>query len=142
MTKTYEQMRLLIQQENRKCDSFGCGFFGASRGKRKHTGLDLIIEPEENVFSPIDGKITKVGYCYNDDLSFRYVEITNSKFVIRVLYVDPLVDVGDWVKSGDYLGYGQSLQKRYEGITDHIHVEIKIGGVFVDPELYLDNDEK
>ncbi len=140
--KNNEQMRLLIQQEFRKCDKFGCGHYGASRGTRKHTGLDVIIEPDENTFSPIDGRVSKVGYCYNDDLSFRYVEITNSKFVIRVLYIEPLVELGDWVKSGDYIGYGQSLQKRYKGITDHIHVEIKIGGVFVDPELYLDNDEK
>lgn len=140
MTKTYEQMRLLIFQEKRISDKFGSGHFGASRGSRKHVGQDLIIEDEENVFSPIDGKVTKLGYCYNDDLSFRYVEITNSKFVIRVLYVDPLVDVGDWVKSGDYIGYAQSLQGRYKGITDHIHVEIKVNGKYVDPALYLDFD--
>lgn len=140
MNKTYEQMRLLIFQEKRGCDNWGCGHFGASRGKRKHIGQDLIVENEENVFSPIAGKITKLGICYEDDHSYRYVEITNSKFVMRVLYVDPLVSVGDWVKDGDYIGYAQDLTTRYKGITPHIHVEIKVNGKYVDPALYLDFD--
>lgn len=133
-------MKLLIDQYPRKCDKFGCGHYGASRGTRKHTGVDIIADKEETVFSPMTGKITKVGYCYADDLSFRYVEITNSKYTMRVLYIDPLVSVGDWVKDGEYIGEVQTLNKRYKGITDHIHVEIKANGVFIDPTNLLEWD--
>ncbi len=118
----------------RGCDSFGCGHFGASRGDRKHNGTDLCVA----VLSPIKGRVTRLGYPYKDDLSFRYVEITDEAgFKVRLFYVLPKVTEGDFVGVGDVIGKLQSLQKRYEGIQDHVHLEVLApSGEYVDWKDY------
>lgn len=133
-------MRALDKQKYRKCDKFGCGFYGASRGTRKHKGIDLISIDGEKVYSPIDGKVTKLGYCYADDLSFRYVEISNKKHVVRLLYVQPSIPINAELCAGDTIGSAQSLQNRYQGITPHIHAEVKEFGDEINPETLFKED--
>lgn len=128
----------LHKMQARKCDSQGCGHFGASRGDRKHNGIDLACMAGTAISSPVGGMVSKVGYPYGDDLSFRYVEIDGMGYSFRMFYVDPLVREGQKVYKGDVLGVCQSLMQRYPGITDHIHFEIKDDhGDFVDPTPVL-----
>src|SRR5690606_19387199 len=63
----------------RTWDHFGSGAYGASRdgGVRHHAGVDYVAEAGQAVKAPISGYVTRIGYAYADDLSFRYVEITN-----------------------------------------------------------------
>lgn len=75
--------------ELRGNDPTGHGYYGAKRGNRKHKGVDYVAKPKDEVFSPIDGIVTKLGYPYYGNLNFRYVEITNDTYRVRLMYVFP-----------------------------------------------------
>ncbi|WP_138436349.1 M23 family metallopeptidase [Marinobacter shengliensis] len=124
----------LHEMSERKCDGHGCGHFGASRGTRKHQGIDLNCKPMTTVCSPVAGTVTKIGYPYGDDLSYRYVEISSQGYAFRVFYVDPMVTRGQQVSKSTPIGKAQDLGTRYSGITNHVHLEIKnAAGEFIDP---------
>ena len=123
----------------RKCDSKGCGSFGASRGSRKHEGIDLVLDSGDKFLSPVDGKVTKIGFPYADDLNFRYVQVTDKDDKKhRFFYLSPSVVMFQKVKVSTILGYGQTLKTRYHGITDHVHYEVKINGSKVNPTEFID----
>ena len=134
-------MRVMLKQEYRGCDVFGCGHFGASRGTRKHIGLDLKATKGDCVYSPIKGKVTKLGYAYSDDLSFRYVEIKGDSYLVRVFYIHPSVRLGEDVTEKTLIGVAQTLGERYKGITDHVHVEVRRGVKLLDPEQFFKEDK-
>lgn len=125
----------------RGVDAFGSGEFHAERdgGKRVHVGADYAAEPDAPVYAPITGVVTKIGYVYAKQTSLTFVELTNeaSSLVSRVLYVDPSVAVGDTVIAGSPIGVAENLQKRYRGITNHVHVQIAAAKLFVDPANLL-----
>ncbi|HEY9219468.1 MAG TPA: M23 family metallopeptidase [Phenylobacterium sp.] len=115
----------------REHDSFGSGQFGASRdgGARHHEGVDYISDAGQPVVAPISGFVSKVGFAYDDDNGLRYVEITNPAlgYVARVFYIRADVVVGQAVRVGTPIGEASSLQGRYPGITDHVHLELSAG---------------
>ncbi len=130
---------LRVQTKLRGTDSYGSGRYGASRGTRKHTGIDYAVLEGSTLLSPIAGRVSKLGYPYGDDLSFRYVQITTEdNFAWRFFYIEPAVRVPLFVKVGDVLGSVQDLDGRYPGITPHIHLEIKNSeGTFENPKNHL-----
>ena len=111
-------------------DPWGSGEFGAPRGTRTHKGIDYSCYPESAVHSPVDGVVTKLGYPYGDDLSFRYVEVMdNDGLRHRLFYVSPLVEHGDEVHAGDVVGLSQDISSRYRdeskpAMINHVHYEI------------------
>ncbi len=110
----------------REGDSFGCGYYGASRGDRNHNGVDHACSPKSLIFAPVSGEVTKIGYPYSDDLSFKYVQITTKQqYNVRVFYVDPDVKVGELITKDTIIGSSQKLGDRYKGITEHVHLEVK-----------------
>lgn len=121
-------------QAPRSRDGYGAGHYGASRGERDHAGVDYAAEAGQTVAAPISGFVTKIGYCYGDEPGLRYVEIRNPALNLsaRVLYVRADVKVGDAVRVGDPVGRAATLQDRYPGITDHVHLEIRKGGRTLD----------
>ena len=124
----------LYQMGVRKWDEYGGGAFGDSRGDRLHKGIDLICPSGEEVLSPVAGEVTKLGYTYSDDLSYRYVEVTAEGYRYRLFYVAPTVRVGDKVEYGDPVGTAQNIKRRYPGITPHVHFEIRnTEGDYIDP---------
>ncbi len=126
-------MRDMFNKHNlRPTDEFGSGEYGASRGDRTHNGTDFVAAANEPVYSPVAGTVTKLGYPYADDLSYRYIEVTESSgYKVRLFYVSPSVQVGASVALRTRLGSVQSLQKRYDGIIDHVHLEVKKGNDFI-----------
>lgn len=124
----------LHEMSERRCDGHGCGHYGASRGTRTHKGVDLNCKPKTLVYSPVAGTVTKIGYPYSDDLSYRYVEISEQGYAFRVFYVDPLVEKGQKVSKTTIIGEAQDLRDRYSGIQNHVHFEIKnADGDYIDP---------
>jgi len=122
----------------RKCDKFGCGHHLASRGTRAHNGVDIIAKPNDIVLCIKDGEVTKLGYCYRDDLSYRYVQVTDSDGTkLRYFYVTPSVRKGDKIKKYTAIGRAQDLEKRYEGITPHVHFEVMRDQEYLNPMIYL-----
>lgn len=126
-------------------DSYGGGAFGASRdgGKRVHHGLDLIAKAGTIVKSTCKGVVTKIGWPYADDLSYYYIEITTPEgYQVRHFYVLPGVRLQEPVEAGEtHLGIVQMLGLRYPKITNHIHLEIKNKGEYIDPTPYLLDEE-
>jgi len=122
-------------------DVFGDGYFRARRdgGSRAHEGVDYDARPGQSIASPISGFVARIGYAYPGDERFKYVEIDNPAlhFDARVFYVDPSVETGQPVALGDRIGTAHSLQARYAGITDHVHLEIAERGRRIDAETVI-----
>lgn len=117
---------MLTQLPPTRCrDRYGAGYFGASRGKRKHNGVDFVIQPGTQVCAFQRGTVTKLGYCYAKHPQYRYVEITDSRgYRCRYFYVCPAVSDGSDIDRGSPLGTAQDLAPLYPGITPHIHFEV------------------
>lgn len=128
----------------RGCDAQGNGAYGAPRGTRTHKGEDVcawvgsLVVPEEG------GTITKIGFPYSPEdeekCHLRYVELlTQMNYRIRYFYVDPLVEVGDYVQACQPIGAVQDLQAVYGStMENHVHVEvINPDGVHIDPKHYF-----
>ena len=120
----------------REHDDFGYGHFGASRdgGAREHEGVDYVGVAGQDVIAPIAGEVTRMGYAYNTEPGLKYVEITNAAlgYKARVFYVNPSVAIGETVELGEKLGSLKTLQHKYAGITDHVHLELYDDGERVD----------
>jgi murein DD-endopeptidase MepM/ murein hydrolase activator NlpD len=126
---------------HRGTDSAGSGAFGAPRGGRTHNGVDYSAPVGAMIFAPASGEITKLGICYSDDHSYRYVEITSADgYRHRVFYVTPVMQQGNFVDArSTVIGHAQNICARYpdQGMTNHVHYEIKDPrGEFVDPDKY------
>lgn len=148
-----------------RSDAAGDGNYGAKRGKRTHTGIDLVCIAGETVISPVTGKVTKIGYPYASGKGgvngtgqpYRYVQVTRDLGEgkiehHRIFYIEPLVKVGDNVKIGRQLGTTMDVSERYDTddkpetmydesvesvMTPHIHYEIMLKGrEFLDPAKY------
>lgn len=117
----------------RGTDSQGAGYYGAPRGSRTHKGIDLACYPGTSIRSTVCGTVTKLGYPYADKLEFRYVQVTAQATGLnhRYFYITPVVEIGQLVTLETVLGFSQSLP--YDGITQHVHYEIKDGSEYLDP---------
>jgi hypothetical protein len=126
---------MIIKPQLRAFDDFGAGEYGAPRGNHKHRGNDWVCMPGSYITAIRGGAVTKLGYCYSENLTFRYVEVKtadleNTPLAIycRYLYVEPTVKVGDWISRGDTIGHAQDVAAYHMEGTDksmmpHIHVE-------------------
>lgn len=119
----------------RKPDNWGEGRYGAKRGGRHHKGTDYVAKPGERIVSTVSGKVVNVqGVSYGKprdprikEPTYRIVDIeTEDDYIIRHHYVSPGVKQGDVVKAGkSVLGTAQDLTRRYNGITNHVHIEMR-----------------
>lgn len=131
---------------NIRNDSFGFGHFGAPRtstssNRKTHNGTDYMADAEQNVAACMTGTVNKIGYPYASDLQYRYVEIrSDDGFRVRHFYVFPAenIDIGVKIKQGQTIGHCQNLAKKYRGMKNHVHVEIKKDGELLDPDDLID----
>ena len=125
----------------RGTDGFGSGAFGASRGSRRHDGTDYVTVPPQDVTSPMSGRVTTISAPYRDNNDLLGVQIEASNGTLSwVWYIAPARGVvGSLVRAGQtVIGTAQSLQGRYRGITDHVHVRIRrADGTAVDPATLI-----
>jgi murein DD-endopeptidase MepM/ murein hydrolase activator NlpD len=117
----------------RKCDAYGCGNYGASRGNRLHNGTDYISVAGEDVYAPISGEIYSIGDPYKHANKhhgkFDSIYIINKKYYVKVYYVSPSINIGDYVSAGQKIGVSQDLSIAYPptrngSMTNHIHIGI------------------
>ena len=142
------QMAYFNHRQIRGIDTWGTGSLGASRfrnGKRyKHKGTDYVYGSNESVVSPINGVVKRHGIAYaNTHLRLVVIRGTgiHEGLFAKVLYLSPAVQPNDSVIVGELIGYAQSLQFKYPGITDHIHFELwrhaerkSEGGILLNPQ--------
>ena len=122
----------------RGCDPKGCGHFGASRGSRKHSGIDFKINAGDKVFAPIGGQVTRHPFPYADDLNYKGIEIVNADYKVKMFYLTPTVPVNTIVKAGQSIGIAQNISAKHgAAMTNHVHFEVykKNGSawVLIDP---------
>lgn len=128
----------------RGCDAMGCGEFGASRGDRKHNGLDLLFEAWESVYAPFKLKIKRFGKVYASTTQFDLVEFTGfgvfSIFTYKVMYIDTVKtwNVNDIIDKGQLLGNAQDIADYHGGgMKNHIHVEVRVLGKLLNPKTFI-----
>jgi murein DD-endopeptidase MepM/ murein hydrolase activator NlpD len=129
---------LKVIAPERGTDAGGSGHYGASRGTRRHNGQDFNVAPGSTVLSPVDGFITKLGYPYGDDLTYRYVQVQDDQGNRhRFFYVEPVVEIQDYIQVGEVLGTAQNVARRYpvpKGMAPHVHYEIiDKDGIYINP---------
>lgn len=122
----------------RRCDGWGEGHFGAPRGARTHNGVDIVARAGAPVRSPIHGVFVRVAEPYDDDALLSGLLLrgigAHAGLEVKLFYVQPALELmGEAVLPGHVIGWVQSLQLRYPGITDHVHLEVFDDDVRVDP---------
>lgn len=139
---------MFIKPQLRGIDALGSGAWQASRGKRKHNGIDLRVTAGDGCYSNVDGVVTKIGRPYKHNEStkkkflksaLRYVEVTcDQGLKHRFFYVKPYVSVGDPISVGSYLGAASDLKKIWPLMRNHVHFEVKTkDGKYLNPERFI-----
>ena len=117
------------QQNKIRIDSKGNGRFGSSRGNHVHNGIDLVVTPDETIFSPISGKVVRYGVPYDNDSRYSGIHIQNDEYLVKIFYMLPSVQPGQYVTRGQAIGTAQKISTKYGGgMIDHVHVEVWPGG--------------
>lgn len=89
----------------------------------------------------------KIWNAYRDPDKSEYKSIHikhDAQTLLKYMYLNPVVKPGDVIKRGDRVGYVQDLTKIYpetedrEAITNHVHFEVVVEGVHVNPINWLD----
>ena len=133
----------------RTSDRYGLGCFGAPRdgGKRTHAGLDIQSDPGYPVASPIDGMIVREKRPYGDgsacDTGLLIAGTgAHSTMLVTLFYARPHEHlIGHLVTAGEEVAIATSLQTKYPGITNHVHLGIQIAGQWVDPRPMVYGDD-
>ncbi len=106
-----------------------------------HLAIDMTSE-NNKVYSIMDGTVTKVDYDY---LIGNTIEVTHKDGLVSYycsLDKDALVKVGDSVKSGDQLGTTGLTASAEKDLNAHLHFYMTLNGEEVDPNNYLDLQNK
>ena len=125
-------------------DSRGMGHYGASRSRgRPHRGIDILCTPGQTIYAPISGKI-RLGYVYPDNRNFTLIEITGSGrdelHAVKLFYTELAFNVleGHFVSRAQKIGVAQAISDRWgPDMEDHVHVELRLEAVQVDPTDYV-----
>lgn len=126
----------------RSPDIHGQGHFQAPRGHRLHNGVDFAVYAGSAILAPCCAIVHKIGWPYSPEdpikgnLRFVALEVVGG-YMLRFLYVKPIVAAGSFIERGQVIGYSQTLQAAYPNITEHVHFDVKIGGVYIDPVKFL-----
>ena len=124
--------------EGRYCPAnaftYGDGW-GAPRGSRSHTGIDLMGKRGEPIFAVDAGQVTRSGYQSNGAM---ILDITGKKGMWFYGHFDSiLVGSGERVRAGQLIGY---MGDTGSPGAVHLHLELRPGGWSggaVDAEPYV-----
>jgi len=134
-------------------DAEGFGYFGAPRGNRVHKGLALVVEPKQNIVSPIFGNVIREAYPYAGDLKWagcliigtqEHVGLEVKMFYMRLYHHirKQLPQYGHHVFPGNPIGTAQDISNKHGAeMIPHVHLEIReTQQSLVDPEKYKEGD--
>lgn len=97
-----------------------------------HTGLDIANAGGTNIVSSIDGTVSAVG---ENQYYGKFVEVEKNGIITKYAHMSQqLAKKGQVVKSGDVIG---KMGKTGMATGNHVHLEIKINGRVVDPEIFV-----
>jgi murein DD-endopeptidase MepM/ murein hydrolase activator NlpD len=98
-----------------------------------HKGVDWGISLRQSVYAAHDGVIDAAGWS---EAGYGYkIDISGGSYWSRYAHLDQiLVSVGQSVRAGDLIAYGNSTGN---STGNHLHFELRINGVYVNPVLYM-----
>lgn len=132
----------------RTTDAFGAGGYQASRGDHVHMGLDFRADAGDLVIAPCPCSVAHVGVAYAGiDLGSIHLDGIGEfgDFRLKLLYVRPATDtiIGAVFGAGDAVGIAQSVAGYWQAqhperglMQNHVHEEVRINGLLVDPTFY------
>ena len=102
-----------------------------------HKAIDFVAGENLNVFAITDGTVSNV---YTNYLEGTVIEITHSKGLVSVYksLETANVKVGDKVVSGQVIGLAGQTMAQEQSASAHLHLEMLLNGVKVDPNNYID----
>lgn len=106
-----------------------------------HLSIDFASD-NADVFAVLDGSVSKVSY---DVLNGYMIEITHSDgFVSQYcsLAEEPVVKEGDKVTSGQKIGTAGNSANSEIDLGNHLHFTLMLNNQIVDPNNYLDLQNK
>ena len=109
---------------------------------RVHTGIDIAAEIGADVKAVAGGTVTAVR---NDHFMGKTVEVTHDGGIVSVysnLASEVAVKVGDAVNAGDKLGTVGDTSLTELADESHLHFEILVSGVSVNPLDYISDQSK
>lgn len=135
-------------------DSAGYGHYNADRGSRKHNGVDVLVEEGQDVYSPIDGIITRFSYPGKSKAwQGLYIQGTGAwkGYGVKIFYMSPSDYVRNFlnrqipieVAAGTKIGEAQAISKKYPhtAMKNHLHLELRKGrdrqDKAINPEKYI-----
>lgn len=126
----------------RNCDAFGCGYYGASRGKRTHKGIDFKVNEDEPIKAPFDCTIVRYGYPYENDNLQRLVEIKGfgnySDYTAKIMYIKPIHAIGTLINKGSTVCFAGNIKNKYgNSMINHVHFELYKNGILINPEPFF-----
>lgn len=121
-----------------RVDAAGDGHYHAPRGGRLHKGVDLICEPGQEVFCPIDNAyFVRLADPYGDR-EYSGLMLKNDLMEVKMFYLEVLEKIKPQkLHQGTVIGIAQDITERYtSAMTPHIHLEI----TSVDSLLFMDKE--
>lgn len=123
--------------------TFGFYYNSTLNSYYEHEGIDVSATEGAEVYATTDGKITAV---YTGDLlTGGQITLESSEGIVTIYnFVDPVegLAVGNEVKKGDLLATVSAPTGGEYKDGAHVHVEVYLNGVAVDPENYLTSTQK
>lgn len=129
----------LLQNQTIRVDAKGSGYYNASRTGHTHQGIDLITTPGEYIRAPFAGKINRQANPYPSDQKYKGIELINIKgdIKMKIFYCDNFI-IGKKFAAGDIIARSQDISTKYgPGMIPHIHVEIRVNNILIDPTHFL-----
>lgn len=121
-----------------KTGKIGEGFSRGGKGRRKHTGVDLIAPRDTPIYAVLDGIVEVVSNGGSGFSGYGKVVIINHNGQLWSLYSHcsaMSVKMGQKVKKGDVIA---KVGQTGRATTNHLHFEIRNSkGIPLDPMKYL-----
>lgn len=138
--KTDTTVIQLFNEEENICWEMPTGYtYPTSRfGPRKlrwHYGIDLKLKPGDSIKSVFDGIVRIVAFEKKGYGKFVVLRHTNGLETLYGHLSKQNVEVGDFVKAGDIIGFGGNTGR---STGPHLHFEVRYEGNPLDPELFFD----
>lgn len=107
-----------------------------------HKAVDLVSQDVANVVAVGSGTVTNL---YTNRLEGTVIEISHNNGLLSIyksLDSNVKVKLGDYVKQGQIIGSTSSTMAREQSSGSHLHFEMKLNNVYVNPNEYVDFSAK
>lgn len=109
-----------------RIDSEGSGEYGASRGSRRHNGIDYECNQGQYVRAPFDMTVKRIANPRSNS-PLSGIEWVSGKSSGKMFYFKPhKMVIGEDVLEGQVIGVAQSVSQDYglPGMIDHVHFQV------------------